>query len=167
MAVTLDATVGGSVSNSYVTLLRANTLMEQLPHADEWFEDLAINKTQLLVHASRLIDRGLVFQGEKVSSSQALEWPRTGVTHPLTGAAISPTSIPEFVEWATVEWAFDLYLTPDPDRGMNAAFDILRTPSYHAEFRGSARKVLPQAVAELLLPYGSRTSSSMVRLIRA
>ena len=85
MAITIDATVGGASSNSYVTLARANVLAETLPHMDGWLTDASINRAQLLTHATRLIDRHFTPSGQRVSSSQALFWPQSGLSDVSTG----------------------------------------------------------------------------------
>lgn len=166
MAITLDATVGGAASNSYLTLARCNTLMEQLPHANAWILDAGINKAQLLLHATRLIDRSIEFFGDRTADTQALEWPRKNVKHHRTNNALSDATIPEFIEWATAEWAFELHVDSETSAPIAPGLKSLRTPSYSAEFDSSRKLSIPTVVAELLLDYGTRAARGGVRLIR-
>ncbi len=166
MAVVIDATVGGANSNSYLTVARANVLAETLPHMDDWLLDASINKAQLLVHATRMIDRYFVPDGSKVSSTQALWWPQSGLYYANTGEQIPGAIIPEFVELATMEWAFSLYQNPDPYSDVTDGLKMLDTPSYRMEFTGGGQKLIPDAVYTLLGPYTRDTLSSFVRVIR-
>lgn len=167
MAVTLDATVGGTTSNSYVTLARGNQLIEQLPHGNDWILDPSISKSVLLIHATRLVDRSVWFVGEKTSTSQALEWPRRNVSDERSNNLISSAIIPDFVEWATVEWALYLNAEGDELNLYGLGLTSLRTPSYTADFGGPTSRRMPSVVSELLLPYGQLVSRSQIRLIRA
>jgi hypothetical protein len=167
MAIILDATVGGASSNAYVTVARGNQLMELLPHATEWFTDETIYPEQLLTHATTLIDRVMMFNGSRTSTSQRLEWPRTGIANVRTGVTIASNIIPEFVELATVEWAYDLYLDSSQAVVFAPGLRSLRTATYDAEFGGSGKRRVPSVVTELLNDYGMRRTQNSVRLVRA
>ena len=156
MAITVDASIGGASSNSYLTLARANVLAESLPHASDWLTDGSINKAQLLVHATRLIERHYKPDGSKTSASQSLWWPQTGLYYADTSTAIPSNIIPEFVEWATLEWAWALHQTPDPYADIATGLRELDTPSFNMVFTGERQPVTPRVVAELLGPYTSR-----------
>lgn len=167
MAVVIIATVGGVSSNSYVTLTRASTLIEQLPHITDWLTDVTIAKAQLLIHATRLIDRHILFYGTKASAAQALEWPRANVRDVRTHALISSTAIPSFVEWATVEWAYQLHLDAEQSDYLAPGLSSLRTPSFDAQFTGSSPSIVPSVVSDLLLPYGQKIPRKQRLLLRA
>lgn len=167
MAIVLDATIGGVSSNSYVTLARANVLAETLPHMNEWLTDATINRAQLLTHATRLIDRHFKPSGQRASTTQALFWPQSGLTNIATGVAIPENVIPEFVEYATVEWAWALHQEPDPYADVGLGIEALSSPSYRIEFTGNpVKRVVPQVVSDLLSPYVSRNVGSFVRVVR-
>ncbi|HUX56178.1 MAG TPA: DnaT-like ssDNA-binding protein [Bacteroidales bacterium] len=76
MSVTLVSTIGGSTSNTYVTLAQVDTYMEGVPWFDSIWDDLtdAIKNSRIL-QAARAIDR-LNFQGAKYLDDQAMEFPR-------------------------------------------------------------------------------------------
>ena len=81
MAITLDATVGGANANTYITLADANSFIEGLVLSDDaaaWDGSSNDNKNRALFTAAQRIDREK-FLGARVSDTQALEWPRSGV----------------------------------------------------------------------------------------
>jgi hypothetical protein len=80
MAITIDATVGGASSNSYVTLAEADTFLEI--ESDTWTAEADDEvKKRWLVKAQRVLSREFKTQwrGSRVNSTQALDWPRSGV----------------------------------------------------------------------------------------
>lgn len=166
MAITIDATVGGASSNSYLTLARAAVLAETLPHMGEWVTDSSINKAQLLLHATRLLDRHFLPDGTKVSTAQALWWPQSGLFYAHTATAIPTTIIPEFVELATLEWAWALHQTPDAYGDIASGLRELDTPSFNMVFSGGAQKIVPRVISELLAPYATRQVQTAHRLVR-
>ncbi len=80
MSVTLDATVGGTVSNSYVDLDTAETYFEGRPFSSAWKAASSSSKEQALVYATTLLDRerwaGAKGTSVTVAQTQALAWPR-------------------------------------------------------------------------------------------
>lgn len=167
MAITIDATVGGASSNSYLTPTRAAVLAEQLPHGAEWFTNIDINKSQLLVYATRLIDQYGYYYGSKASTTQALAFPRAGLVYLPEGDVIPNNVIPTFIEWATIEWAVSLIeasdLTPS-GFGMKS----LKTPSFTIDFASgiSQGPHTPRVVTDLLKPYARRVGMNYVRVLR-
>lgn len=160
MAIIIDSSIGGSNSNSYLSILRSNILAETMPHMDEWLTNVDINKAQLLVHATRLIDRHFKPAGEKAFSSQALGWPRGHVLDVGTGILLSSEVIPSFVEMATIEWAWALRENPDPYTDIGIGLKRLETPSYRMEFNGQTQQVIPRPVTMLLAPYSMKSLNS-------
>jgi len=166
MAITIDATVGGANSNSYLTIARAAVLAETLPHMNEWFTDSSINKAQLLLHGTRLLDRHFLPNGTRVSATQALWWPQSGLYYANTSTAIPTSIIPEFVELATIEWAWALHQTPDAYAEIASGLEELDTPSYRMKFTGAKQQIVPRVVSELLSPYAVRQVQMSHRLVR-
>jgi hypothetical protein len=74
MAITIDATVGGASANSYITLSDANAIVEGLILDD----DVSVER----------------FLGARVTDTQALQWPRTGVRKPDTYINTYATGFP-------------------------------------------------------------------------
>jgi len=166
MAILVDATIGGASSNSYLTVARAGVLAETLPHMDAWLQDMEVNKPQLLVHATRLIDRHFVPIGMKTSDTQALMWPRKHAVDVGTGLLLADTVIPTFVEMATLEWAAALHENPDPYAEVGHGLRRLRTPSYEMEFDGNTPSLIPRVVSMLLGPYSMKASGPFHRVVR-
>lgn len=166
MAIVLDATVSGANSNTYLTLIGMNALVETLPHMKEWLTDPEINRAQLLVHGTRMLDRNFAPFGIRAVSTQALLWPRVNVIDPETGDLISSTAIPDFVEMATAEWAWALHQNPDTYAETGYGLRRLETPSYRMEFNGDQPRVVPKAVTLLMAPYGYSKASPFHRVVR-
>src|ERR1043166_138769 len=100
--MSLVATVGGSTSNSYVTLAEAETYFGDRINSSvngNWTNTSAgvartdAEKSAALVTATRRIDEEQ-FRGHKASSSQALKWPRYDV-YDEDGIAFVSDVIPE------------------------------------------------------------------------
>ena len=86
MAITITATVGSASANSYITLSDANSIVEGLILDDDvsaWDGSSTDNKNRALYTAAQRIDRER-FLGARVSDTQALQWPRSGVRKPDT-----------------------------------------------------------------------------------
>lgn len=84
MPVTIEATVGGASSNSYLTLAEAQAIADSLILNDQitaWDAASTDTKNRALVNACWRIDRERFF-GYRSSDSQALQWPRTNVKKP-------------------------------------------------------------------------------------
>lgn len=166
MAIVIDATVGGLNSNSYLTLERASQLADTMPHMGEWLTDTLIYRSQLLVHATRMMDMHFTPRGRLASDSQALKWPQSGLYYHNTTVAIPSSIIPLFVEYATIEWAWALYQNPDPYGEIAPGIRELDTPSYRMEFTSDRQRIIPRAVTELMQPYADGRVTSSVRLVR-
>ena len=96
MAITLDATVGGANANTYITLDDANAIIEGFVLSDDnaaWDGSTTDNKNRALFTAAQRIDREK-FLGSRVSDTQALEWPRSGVRKPDTYTNLYGLSFP-------------------------------------------------------------------------
>ena len=110
MAFALDATVGGSSANSFVSLAEAQTYMDARLNSSAWSAASPTNQSIALVEATRELSARR-WIGEAVSSSQALAWPRAFARNPDaawgTGALYFDTTvIPQRVKDATCELAF-------------------------------------------------------------
>lgn len=99
MPIALDATVGGASANAYATVPAAETAASYRVggNAAAWLALTPDQKIQTLVTATRDIDT-VTFAGARASSTQALEWPRTGTGY-------SSTLLPAPLVAATIELA--------------------------------------------------------------
>ncbi len=102
MPAAIDATLGGTSANSYVTLAAANTYFETVPDSSTWINKTDDQKNRALISATRWID-ALTFYGDRCAETQALKWPRNNYT--VDGIDLACTSIPDGVKTATYELA--------------------------------------------------------------
>lgn len=101
MAVTLDPTPNGASANSYGTLAEAlaffATRIGALAFINADSDDI---RKQALITGTREVDQE-IFRGQKTTSTQALQWGRTGTYS--SGVAIPGDVIPAFVKYASFE----------------------------------------------------------------
>ena len=86
MAITLDATVGGANANTYLTLSDANAIVDGLVQDADviaWASATDDQKNRALYTAAQRLDRER-YLGARVTDTQAMQWPRTGVRKPDT-----------------------------------------------------------------------------------
>lgn len=98
----IDASVGTTTANSYVTEAEADAYFEDRYRADKW--NTVVNKEAILITSSRLLDWGLVFNGQKVSGSQSMQFPRVGIALDEDYTVPSET-IPDQIKMAVFELA--------------------------------------------------------------
>lgn len=118
MALTIDATVGGASSNSYLTLAEAETYMEGRGNKATWTAASDGDKNIALVEAQREITL-LCFIGIRASDTQALAWPRDWAINPddPNYAYYENTEIPQRVKDAQAEYAFQYIKAGTTDLG--------------------------------------------------
>lgn len=168
MALAIDATIGGTASNSYVTIAEADAYFEaMLGFSTVWAAFSDAVKTQRLVLACRALER-LGFTGEKYDEDQSLSFPRAPLDEPL--------AIPKAVKDAQCEMAALLYYragstgTIDPDSQVISALSALNglvDIEYQAAPSGTMRRADEQlavgasmeAVKALLRPWLMGTNS--------
>lgn len=86
----LDATVGGSSSNSYATVAEADAYFADLLTSAAW--TAVSDKSAALVSATRLFEL-FQFHGEPLTTTQALAFPR--VLYPLHDGSAIPNEVKE------------------------------------------------------------------------
>ena len=72
---TLDATLAGSTSNSYVDSAEAAAIAANLPFGDEWVATPEEDREKALIVSTRYLET-LDYIGERCENSQRLKWPR-------------------------------------------------------------------------------------------
>ena len=129
MPVSIVATVGAANANSYQTLGDAQAIIDGLiEDADvvAWASATTDMKNRALVTATQRLDRER-YLGARVTDTQALQWPRTGVRKPdtyintyavgfpfrITTDYFTDTEIPTQVKYAQAIMA--VYLNNNPD----------------------------------------------------
>jgi len=102
MAVTLDATLGGTTSNSYVDLATAEAIAVMLPGGDTWSALTEDEKNMSLVQATRWLET-LDYRGDRCTATQRLKWPRKDAE--CDGVVSDCTGIPYAIQEAEVALA--------------------------------------------------------------
>ncbi len=170
MAVTLDATVGGANSNSYLTVDEANAYFETRLASSAWEE--SDEQAKALMMATRVLDMMAQpykqyiagarpyyltrarWTGAPATTTQKLAWPRTGMFD-ANGNAIASTVIPQALKDATAELAMQLITA---DRTLDSEVAVqgitsLKVGSISMTFKDFVEgKVIPDAVWNLLPP---------------
>ena len=93
MAPTLQAVAGGVDSNAYATNAQASAIFEGRPGASAWAAAPAAQQDAALIEATAQIERRFTWRGEPASTTQALAFPRTGLTRDWLEVAAN--SIPD------------------------------------------------------------------------
>jgi hypothetical protein len=151
---TIIATPGAADANSYLTLAEAVAYFASRLHTTVWDAAVDATREKALIMATKWIDALSCFTGAAASSTQALKWPRTGMTG-LTGHSISSSIIPQTLKDATAEFAQQLISS---DRTVDSAVETQGITSIKAGpvqlgFKDSVTaKVLPDAVTNLMVP---------------
>lgn len=107
MAITIDTTLGGATTNSYVVVATADAYLEaRLNASTAWTGDEA--KKAALVEAFRELNV-LEFQGQRVTDTQAAQWPRQWAPDPdsSVGWYYATDVIPQRIKDAQCELALE------------------------------------------------------------
>ena len=172
MTLTLDATIGGSNSNTYITLADAETVMEGVFYKDNWDAATDANKNIALVQATRMLDEKMNWYGSRTDpDDQALEFPRWNC--PMKPGSdgyfdyFDNDIIPTWLENATAIMADSIL---GSNRGADSdtmGFKRIKVDVLELEVDKYDRPgVLPDAVFDIVKFYGTQASSSLVSLVR-
>lgn len=108
MVVALDATVGGTASNSYLTESEASTYLEENRlFTTAWTSADYETRVKALIWATKILDTSYDWVGAKQEYEQALRWPRSGAIDP-DGDAYLNDEIPQPLKDAVSELALSL-----------------------------------------------------------
>lgn len=170
--VTLVEETGAGLAdaNSYVSLAEADAYFETHPfYADAWSFLGSAQRTVLLVAATRMLDVQYVWYGYRSTSTQALEWPRTGVRDQYD-QIIGSNTMPLRLRQAVCEQAY--YLTKG-DKSAEAVedpgLDKLKIDVIELDFasaiRSTSTQAVPSSVRALLRGLGDYASGMRVRRV--
>lgn len=150
MALVLDATPGGSSSNTYCLLSEAEAYQETRVFNSAWVDAETTQKNSVLAWATRLLDQQ-DWKGWKSVESGALRWPQYG-HFDRDGIAVTSTAIPQFLKEACAEWAFQLLIEDrTADEGGLVQYGGKIGPISDPD--RYVRKVMPASVREMLGAY--------------
>lgn len=174
---TLDATVGGPLSNAYVTVSAATALLDARLPGEPWQAADATAQAQALMWATQLLEEQVLWYGQPATMTQALAWPMTGQRDHL-GRPIPADVIPVTIQRATATYAMALLEDTTEAPG---AVDVSNIKSrkvgdtqitYHDPQQQQATQTrpvsqgIPAEVRAMLRPYGHMAGSLTVRLLR-
>lgn len=167
--MSLDATVGGSSSNSYVTVEEATTYFAGRAYSSDWdsFED----KEAILITSSSMLDWYFSWKGFKATDSQSMDWPRISVAL-RDGSVLSSTIIPNQVKVAVFELALS---SLSGDRTLDSSLygiemvqvSTLKVQTSKDSSSSTEKSAIPEKVSKILKDLYNRSTLSVVRLMRA
>lgn len=99
----LDATIGGPSADSYVTLAESDAYHLALGRETTWVDLDADVKEPALRKATIFLNSRYTWRGARVTSTQALAWPRAGIV--LDGVSVSTLALPVPLKSACCELA--------------------------------------------------------------
>lgn len=148
-------------TNSYISRANADTYFLDSLRNTSWSALSTTVKDQALITATRMIDRQ-TWAGAKTSSSQALQWPRTGVTDAY-GNAVDSSAVPQAVIDATCELALALALDPTIETNTSSGSNIKRVSAAKGTdiefFRPTSGGRFPTIIQELLKAFTGGSAS--------
>lgn len=160
---TIDATIGGASANSYQSVSDSDTYFADRLNTDDWSDASADNKARAKIMATRRLNRENWY-GARVTTTQALAWPRIGVLKPDGSAGFGlgnyygfgecylDTEIPDLVKQAENELAL-AYLQGFSDDEGDAIEEFQEAGGMRVKFRQSRPDgVLPATVTRLISP---------------
>ena len=115
MTVTLDATLSGATSNSYLTMVTAMQIAENVPGGGDWAAKDEEARNLSLIQATRWLET-IDYDGTRCKSSQRLKWPREGAT--CDGVTSDCSGIPYQIQEAEVMLAIQYDKDPTSFPGM-------------------------------------------------
>ena len=141
MATTLKAVAGATDSNSFATRDQAAAIFEGRASSSSWASATDAKRDAALIEGTAEFEQRFTWRGEKVSTTQALAFPRTGLER--DGVAVASDSIPtELVRAASLYADFIL-------GGGESPGGVLSVGSIRG-MRGQAQDALPGHVLAAL-----------------
>ena len=141
----LDITVGGPASDSYCTVLEADTYHTTRAANPEWAAADVPTKETHLKWAARQLDLMFRFHGRKATKEQARQWPRNGA---VDRDGFSLDDVPAIVKDAQAEYALQL-MREDWTQGLGSIRDqgatvgpLKTTPERHVQIPASVIALL-------------------------
>ena len=142
----LDDTVGGANANAYVDVVFADDYFTNHVLGSAWATSAV--KPESLIHATRMLDSLMDWEGEAQTTTQALDWPRVLQTGEYDGI------IPDDLEWATCELA--LHLITEGSTVTDDSLSSIKAGSITLKFNDNRPTVvLPHLVSSMLSSIGT------------
>lgn len=122
MTVTIDATVGGANSNSFITVAEGDDIAGYDFNNEVWILATNDDKIRALVKSSFELNN-LPWVGLRATTTQALAWPRTDAV--INGREIPTDEIPREVKQATFDLALSFLKEAEEGAAAATAGDLI------------------------------------------
>lgn len=156
---TIITTPGASDANSYADIADADSYFDTHLYRDNWIGSYEDEQTRALLLATRLLDTEINWPGGKVTSTQALRFPRVGLIDP-DGFDVPYTLIPQFLINATAELAGYLIGSNRTAESDTLGFSRIKIDTLELVVDKRDRaNVIPDSVVNLIRPYGAYIQS--------
>lgn len=159
-----NSTAGSASANSYTSLDFANNylLLESIGYGD-WETYSDADKEAGLIQATRQLD-GMMFKGGRVTTTQALSFPRSGI-YQRSGLAYATDAVPAPIQQATAELAYSIIQAGSESNGIDlASLKSFKQGDEQYEFReGMTQSGLPSSVSSLLRDFLLTTQARILR----
>jgi hypothetical protein len=166
----IDATIGGTSSDSYISVAGADAYHDDHLYAADWTGADTATKEKALKMATRIVDERVDWNGLKHTDAQSLRWPRSNVVD-QDGYTVLTTVIPAGITNAIAEFAKQLIVSDSTAASEAKGIRFLQADKIKLSLDRSDRAdVLPEIVLEMLQGWGSistRSGFGSAKLVRA
>lgn len=164
---TVETGTGSASANSFASVANGDDYHDKHLYATDWTGASTANKQKALMMATRLLDETFDWNGQKASDTQALQWPRLGVTD-RGGWAIDGDEIPQDLIDATCELARLLIAADRTAEDDTKGFSRIKAGSLDIEIDKHDRtKTTTPTLVRMVTPHlGVSRVGGTVKLIR-
>jgi len=174
VALVVETGAGSSTAESYISVADTDTYFDSKRGAASTYSadwDAASTtdaiKEACLRWATRLIDKGWIWDGEKSTTTQALRWPRSYILDD-EGTEIDGDVIPNDLKHAVAELARALLVDPERVEDQEVGLSSLTVAVISLSFDRIDRSgILPRPVKLLLSSFGKPRGGSGRETARA
>lgn len=162
VTIVIEDGAGRADANSYASVGTADAYFGARPRSNAWKGLTAEAKARLLIHATRLLDASFAWDGRRLSSAQALEFPRFF-------AELAAPALPAAVLHATCELALLLNAGDLTADSSNASYSRIEVGPIKLEMSPQAAQPaqIPAFIRNLVAAYGSLRGTGLnAKLIR-
>ena len=166
----IDATVGGTVANAYITVNEADDYFTKRSHASDW--DSVNDKEQFIISSTNQIDWFFKFNGQRTSTTQALEFPRYECYDYKIDNYVASDEIPNKVKYAVCELILaniseDKFQESDMAGIQEVQVGSLRVKANSSGVWQDKKQPIPEIVYQILSGLTEPTTSNMFsRVVR-
>jgi len=151
--MSLDATVGGAASDSYLTVAEADVYHNARLHNDEWIDADPPDKEKALKWATRLLDNLDWVGNASDQNVQALRWPRYDVYN-RESDYYDYDIIPQWLKDATSEMAWLLIISDTTRDADTKGYHMIKVGPITLQINPADRSVsILESVMSMVNPF--------------